>query len=405
VSYNHRRTITTDHTQVSGTENFVDFPLLVTLSGSYLCPTISGGKIEHPYGYDIIFTTISGEQLDHQVNAYLPQEHKMTAWVCLPTLSPNYDIDFYVYYGNSGITSPTENPTGVWNSSYKAVLHLEEFGGTTATGTVDVWLDSTQNGNHMHDWVSAQGKEGIVHHGQEFDGVDDRMEAHSTPSLEISDAITMSAWVKVDTWPSGNDKWYNIMVKGPEQNEGYAMFLYSDSGTSMVLAADFGFSTGDVDYFDVCDIPILLNVWTYCVVTFDGTDFKFYVNGVLDATVTNSGTITTSESDFHLGNTDALGGEYFDGHIDEARVQSRALTEPWIQTEYNNQYHHLPPPGDETHDTGEEYTYINGEYKPNSEISRHKFIGIQDGAKWVGVPFASVNNIIKIPWESIEQSL
>jgi len=400
VPYNYRRTITTDHTQVSGTEDLVDFPYIVTLSGSYVRTKSSGGVIESPYGYDVIFTTISGVQLNHQVNAYIEPEGVFTAWISLPILSPTEDIYFYIYYGNPDITSPTENPTGVWNSSYKAVLHLEEVSPPTATGTQDVWLDSTLNANHMHDYVSAIGKEGIIHRGQELDGVDDFMAAESTASLEISDAITMSSWVKVDTWPGGNDEWYNVIVKGPLQTEGYAMFLYGDSDTSMVLAADFGFSTGDVDYYEQTDIPILLDVWTYCVVTFDGTDFKFYVNGVLDATITNSGTITTSTSQLHLGNTDALGAPYFDGHIDETRIQNRALTQPWIQSEYNNQSKSGQPSEDQTYGIGELYVYVNGEYIPESSAptNTNKFIGIRYGAYWMGTSFSKVQKINRIQW-------
>lgn len=399
MPYNHRRTITTDHTMVAGTSDLVDFPLLVTMSGSYLCPTVSGGTIHSPYGYDIIFTTTSGEQLDHQINAYLPEEHRFTAWVRIPKLSTDYDMSFYVYYSNSEITSSAENSVGVWNSTYKAVLHLEEYPDGTASGTEHVWLDSTQNGNHLHDWVSATGKEGVVHHGQEFDGVDDYAVADSTASLEVTDAITMSAWAKIDTWP-GAGGWYNVMIKGTDFDEGYAMFLYGDSATSMVLAADFGHSGGYVDYFDVCDIPIPLNIWTYFVVTFDGTDFKFYVDGELDATVNNPGTLSTFTSPFYLADEDADGGSHLDGHIDEIRVQSRAIDRPWIQTEYNNQFFHLPPPGDEMESVGEEHTYVNGEYVPNSQLpqNNNKFIGIKYGAFWMGVPFPSVGKIEGVSW-------
>jgi len=332
VPYNFRRTITTDHTQVSGTEDLVDFPYAITMAGSYMQPTASGGDIESPYGYDIIFTNVSGEPLDYEVNDYTPDEQKFTAWVRLPILSPTEDIEFYVYYGNSDITSPTENPQGVWDSSYRCVLHLGEYADGTASGTHDVWLDSTQNGNHMHDYVNATGKAGVVGRGQEFDGVDDYMVADATVSLEISDAITMSAWVKLDSFP-GDGTWFNIMIKdkGVTLDEDYTLYLWGDSASSMTLSAVFhGFSTGDLDFFGMCTIPIPLDVWTYCTFVFDGTEHRFYVDGVPDYSTIATGTIATSTSIFTLADADISGNPFLDGHIDEVRVRSNPLTEEVI---------------------------------------------------------------------------
>ena len=44
-----------------------------------------------------------------------------------------------MYYGNTAITSPTANPTGVWSNGYREVWHLAE----TSGGTV---ADSTSSG-------------------------------------------------------------------------------------------------------------------------------------------------------------------------------------------------------------------------------------------------------------------
>ena len=48
------------------------------------------------------------------------------AWVRIPTLKVGADTIIYMYYGNSTITSPTANPTAVWDSNYKGVWHLKE---------------------------------------------------------------------------------------------------------------------------------------------------------------------------------------------------------------------------------------------------------------------------------------
>jgi len=389
LAYNFRRTITTDHTQVSGIENLIDFPYAVTLSGSYMKSTDSGGDIESPYGYDIIFTDITGNPLNHEVENYSPAEQKCTAWVSLPILSPTEDIIFYVYYGNSDITSTTENPYEVWGSNAKAVLHLVESADGTASGTEHVWMDSTSNANHMHDYVSASGKEGVISRGQEFDGVDDYMYANSTSSLEISDAITMSVWVKPDSY-CGNNDWFNLIIKdkGVAFDEDYTLYLWGETATSMTLSATFfGFSAGDQDFFGTGEILIPLNVWTHCAMTFDGANFKFYVNGIPDYSTTQSGTIATSTSVFHLADPDISENPYFDGHMDDVRVYNTALTKEWIQTEYNNQFGHLPQEND---------TYTVGNYEVL--VCEDTFIGISSGSYWMGVPLESVGKIIGVPW-------
>jgi hypothetical protein len=364
---------------------------LVTVSGSYLKPTASGGCIESPYGYDIMFTTLTGSQMAHEVNGYTPDPGSFTAWVNLPELKHDEDTEFYMYYGNSSITSPTEDVAGVWPSIYRGVWHLEES--ATSTGTLDLYEDSSIHNNHGDDFVSATGKYGMIYKGQEFDGVDDHIHIDSNAGLEISDLLTMSAWVNLKA-DVGNNNWQNIVVKGPNMDEGYALFLYGESDDKTVLAADFGFSTGDVDYFDVCDIPIPLNEWVYLVVTFDGSDFRFYVNGVLDATVNNPGTITASTSSLTIGDTDAVGGDFFNGYLEDIRILNAVLPVGEVLTNNSNQEYGS---GEENVETGVEYGYAGGDYLPEFDV-KNKFIGIRYGNKWMGVSYLDVDKINGVQW-------
>ncbi len=369
----------------------------MSVSGSYLRSTAFGGCIESPDGYDIMFTTLTGSTMAHEVNGYTSDPGSFTAWVNLPELKHDTDTEFYMYYGNSDITSSTEDAAGVWPAVYRGVWHLEEedtsASGTSASG-IPLYEDSTIYDNIGHDFVSATGKDGMIYKGQEFDGVDDSIVMYSNASLEIWEKLTMSAWIKLKAHVGGGDSWQNIIIKGPEVDEGYAMYIYGASDIKTVLAADFGFSTGDVDYFDVCDIPIPLNEWTYLVVTFDGLAFRFYVNGELDATVTNSGTITVSTSAFALGDTDAVGGDHFNGYIEEARVIADVLPTGEVSTGYSNQEY-----GSEVEnvETSVEYGYAGGEYLPGFSV-QNKFIGIRYGVKWMGTPYNKVHSINRTPW-------
>ena len=54
----------------------------------------------------------------------------------VPSVSGSSNTDIYMYYGNSGITSSTQNAAGVWSNGYEAIYHLH-----------DDWNDSTGSHN------------------------------------------------------------------------------------------------------------------------------------------------------------------------------------------------------------------------------------------------------------------
>jgi len=144
--FSYKRPITIDNTKVSGSADFTDFPALISLSGDWLKTTAvdsTNGRIKNSNGYDIIFRDTNLVQLDHEIEEYdgSASAGTLVAWVRIPTLDYNDDTIIYMYYGNACISSPTENPTGVWDDNFVGVWHLKE----TGTGTR---YDSTQYGNN-----------------------------------------------------------------------------------------------------------------------------------------------------------------------------------------------------------------------------------------------------------------
>ena len=72
-----------------------------------------------------------------------------------------------MYYGNSTVTSPTENPTGVWDANHVGVWHLEE--GRPGPERADhLYVDSTSNNDD--DARNGTGRAGRIASGQQFDG-------------------------------------------------------------------------------------------------------------------------------------------------------------------------------------------------------------------------------------------
>ncbi|MCA9379370.1 DUF2341 domain-containing protein [Candidatus Dojkabacteria bacterium] len=194
--YNYRRAITIDHTKVS-TSNHTNFPMLFAGTYSYLAGTGSGGKVEDMNGYDIIFTSdIDGNtQLDHEIDRYVSSTGETAMWIRIPTLSYTVDTVIYMFYGNPTVSSSQETVTGVWDTNYKMVQHLEE--GTT--GNTD-FKDSTSNNNDSSAVTidgagSSATATGKIGRAVQLDGLDDKITVSDATSLDLTSAVTLSAWV------------------------------------------------------------------------------------------------------------------------------------------------------------------------------------------------------------------
>jgi hypothetical protein len=75
-----------------------------------------------------------------------------------------------------------------------------------------------------------------------------------------------------------------------------------------------------------------LNTWKHAAMTYDGTAVRLYINGALISTA--NGAHTSMNSPLEFGRW-SIGGEYWNGLIDEVRLYSRALTLAEIQTDMN----------------------------------------------------------------------
>ena len=76
------------------------------------------------------------------------------------------------------------------------------------------------------------------------------------------------------------------------------------------------------------------NVWTHVVATSDGTNVRYYINGVPDGVVAH-GAWSTTPSQVKIGQDPAGTTQNFLGLIDEVRIYNRALTQEEITAAYN----------------------------------------------------------------------
>ena len=181
------------------------------------------------------------------------------------------------------------------------------------------WHFSEGTGNIIHD-LSGNRNDGIlkgpnwsigaVGTGLSFDGVNDYVNISNSPSLEFNGPITITAWARI----GNNSRLLTLISKSSEYliryeswNHGFTFFLYD--GVDYEPRA----YTGTLD----------LDTWYFIAATWDGTDQKIYIDGVLEDTSNHPFTPTPTQNNVYLG----VGiGYNLNGTLDEVRIYKRVLT-------------------------------------------------------------------------------
>jgi hypothetical protein len=181
-----------------------------------------------------------------------------------------------------------------------------------------------QDGNNGTLQNGATFAPGLVGQAFSFDGAGAFVDVPDSPNLSFgaSSSITVDLWA----FRTGTNPVMHLMGKregcsGINASINYQMALNTASGEGLAFGSGFGneAATG-------MDLP--LNTWTHLAGTFDGTAFRFYINGVLAATAAGTlGPINTAPLEIGGSGTCAT----FAGLIDEVEIFNRALSNQEIQ--------------------------------------------------------------------------
>jgi hypothetical protein len=80
------------------------------------------------------------------------------------------------------------------------------------------------------------------------------------------------------------------------------------------------------------------NQWDNFIVTYDGTDLVFYINGAQESTQAVSVDLQTNGNNGQIGNNQFAAGRFFDGRMDECSIFNKALNQAEVTSIYNNGY-------------------------------------------------------------------
>jgi hypothetical protein len=146
-----------------------------------------------------------------------------------------------------------------------------------------------------------------------FDGTNGHVPVPNESEYDVTGPISVAAWINVASFTKSGQA---IFTKGNS-----AWRLLRNGNTNTIRFACSGLSPNHVNGTkNVND-----GGWHHLVGVYDGSSLTLYVDGVVDGSVSSSGTISTNNYDVEIGKNDQSSGREFHGAIYDARVYSRAL--------------------------------------------------------------------------------
>ena len=216
----------------------------------------------------------------------------------------------------------------VMNRAPLVNLHLDED--LTTTTFVD---DSPGQHNALcsGDACPKGGSKGQMREALRFDGVDDMLTIPDQESLDLT-RFTIALWVKPDhikpTWQPlitkesniGNNRHFGLYIK-PHSMVPHYSIMRSDCST-WVSADGAG--------------ALLANQWNHLVMTYNGAQLAFYLNGLPSGALAYSGQPCLNNEPIKIGN-EVAAYNAFAGSLDEITITGSALSASQVRALFDYQ--------------------------------------------------------------------
>jgi len=161
--------------------------------------------------------------------------------------------------------------------------------------------------------------------GLKFDGKNDYVNCGTGSSMNFNGTknLSTSAWVKINSIGPNE----LIVTRNNDANDAQGSINLSPPGViNFIVTTTNGFKSAT----STQTIPI--NQWTLLTGTYDGSNIKLYINGVLVTTVAETGNINVSS---YAGTKIGYPSLTTNGSIDDVRIYNRALSDDEIRQLYN----------------------------------------------------------------------
>lgn len=234
--------------------------------------------------------------------------------------------------------------TGVANIAHSNTVTLSSglvgywtFDGPNTNWKTDTVVDSSGQGNTgqmVSMSTSTSPTAGKIGQALKFNGTNSSINVPNSSSLQLSNAITVSAWIY------GKNNWTH-------PTEGSTIVAKRDFTSSDQINYDFevnksGFlqflsANGSIASVDNTT-ALSINKWYFVSVTYDSSNVRFYVNGTQVSSFAQTAAMASNTTLVSIGRTirphNTNFGE-FQGNLDDVRIYNRALSAQEVSQLYN----------------------------------------------------------------------
>ena len=162
-----------------------------------------------------------------------------------------------------------------------------------------------------------------------MDGTDDYM--LKGPSTTVPNQFTFSVWYKpTDLTGEGYGYFLSYDVPASGNDKGFAI----DEGGGVIGAGKCYYYNGGGSPTTIATTALSVNTWACLTFVTDvtGNEIKFYLNGLLDKTTTQTLISTTYN---YMGTWGATDNHYLKGQLANAHIYNRALSTSEVLHNYN----------------------------------------------------------------------
>jgi len=217
----------------------------------------------------------------------------------------------------------------------KSKAYAQQVHALLGANAVGVWNFDEGTGTTVKD-ISGYGNNGILQgnahfvdseiegYALSFDGSGDYINCGNNNILNITESITIEAWVKINVYRA----WAGIITKGID-TEQYTLLMDRYDGNK--LQFDGNYASGQI----VIGTSILsTDIWYHAVAIYSNRNVKIYLNGLLDKNQNVAWDLSSGNENMTIGVNPPGTDEYFNGLIDEVRIYSAALPVTEIRKHY-----------------------------------------------------------------------
>jgi hypothetical protein len=192
--------------------------------------------------------------------------------------------------------------------------------------------DESGNGNNgtVNGATLTTDRFGVTDKAYSFNGSNNYIDCGKKSILDITGAMTISSWIKLQELPTSTSN-YGIFMKN--ENGSYGLEIYNGKIESAL------YINGSYQNQGTSISNLQVGKWHFVLAKYDGNSIVFYLDAIKKDTVNISGNIAVTDLALLIGANPTPASPYyancFKGFIDDSRIYNRALTDSEILQLYS----------------------------------------------------------------------